>query len=537
MAHPILQKSTGLWTAVTNVAILPLAISRTARTFIPEKCHTHGCCTLFSANLSPIPLAFGKLAGMSAQMSSDEILRELHRSLDERWRPEDIALRVLALLDLETSERRTLKKAAQASRRNIWSSMCAEFQRPKDMSRQLAVAEQLFGKKVEFAADDVAKIEEWIRQAEESVGKKPGRNDFKYDRLPKEERQKLGIDISRRQYNKRFRLAVRLEKKAWTLAREQFKRSLTLASKNRLASRIGWEDFASDRTTACFIAYYVARCNLRSVFTNTSQTRPYDEICEMLMQRCNRQQEQTNWWAIAHVLPRREVVRHLDDEQKGVLLAEYFGLMHEAAQFLKELWETNDLGEDMVVRRGNDSTTWNVTAGAWNKLREGWFSLMYDLGMVDAVEQICPGKVLRLMAADVAFWHRQSGGDLHEDTTVWKELPRPWEVLSGEADCPKSLVENVCERHGLNPVKSGWSAPRPGRYIERFTPTPELVHGVVVGSPLLAAVFRKAGVFSGKSVKRTVPLSTVDEIRSRHRLQQEKRRQEAEEKKDKPSAV
>ena len=255
------------------------------------------------------------------------------------------------------------------------------------------------------------------------------------------------------------------------------------------------------------------------------------------MQRCNQQEERTNWWAIAHVLPTREVICHLDDDQKGVLLAEYFDLMHDAALFLKELWETNDLGEDMVVRRGNDSTTWNVTAGAWNKLRQGWFSLMYDLGMVDAVEQMCPGKVLRLMAADVAWWHRQSGGGLHEDTTVWKELPRPWEVLSGTVTCPKSLVDAVCQKHGLNPVKSGWSAARPGRHVERFTPTPELVHGVVVGSPLLAAVFRKAGVFSGKSAKPSVPLSTVDEIRNRHWLQQEQRRQEIEEKKDKPSAV
>ena len=40
-------------------------------------------------------------------------------------------------------------------------------------------------------------------------------------------------------------------------------------------------------------------------------------------------------------------------------------------------------------------------------------------------------------------------------------------------------------------------------------------------SPLLAAVLRKAGVFTGKSVKRDVPTATVDEIRLRHRTQQE----------------
>jgi hypothetical protein len=144
---------------------------------------------------------------------------------------------------------------------------------------------------------------------------------------------------------------------------------------------------------------------------------------------------------------------------------------------------------------------------------------------------MCPGKVPRLIAADVAFWHRRSGGGLHEDTAVWKELPRPWEVITGEENCPKSLVDDVCAKHGLDPVKSGWSAPRPGRTVERFTPTPELVHGVVVASPLLASVLRKAGVFSGKTVNWGLPESTVNEIRRRHQIVQERRRSRQEESK------
>lgn len=461
-------------------------------------------------------------------------LRELHRSLDERWRPEDVARTILPLLDLSLNERYTLKRAASAAERNRWSSMAADFDRPKDMSRQLAVAEELFGRKYEFAPDDVRQINKWLAEVEASIGKRFGQSDFKYDRLPKETRKAAGIEISRRQYNKRFRLAARLERKARRLARERFKRSLTLASKNRLASKITWEDFSADTETACFLAYYIARCNLRSVFTNTSQVRPFDEICDLLMKRLERRADRTNWWAVAHALPTPEVLRHLGDEKKGVLLAGFFGLMHEAAGFLKELWETNQIGEDMVVRRGNDSTTWNVTAGAWNKLREGWFALMFDLGLLDAIEQVCPGKVLRLMAADVAFWHRSSGGDLHPDTKVWKELPRPWEVLSGTAECPKSLVEVTCGRFGLDPVKSGWSAPRPGRHVEKFTPTPELVHGVEVGSPLLASIFRKAGVFSGKAATGTVPSVTVHEARSLHRDEQDRRREENEQKVQRP---
>lgn len=255
------------------------------------------------------------------------------------------------------------------------------------------------------------------------------------------------------------------------------------------------------------------------------------------MQCCNGHKDVANWWAIAHVLPNSEVLCHLDDEQKGVLLAELYNLMHEVAEFLKELWVGSEFNEEMVVRKGNDSTTWNVTAGAWNKLRDGWFSLMYDLGLLDAVEQICPGKVLRLIAADVAWWHRQSGGSVHADTSIWKELPRPWEVIGGDATCPKSLVDELCIRHGLDPVKSGWSAPKPGRTVEKFTPTPELVHGVAVASPLLAAVFRKVGVFSGKAASNMLPTATVNEIRWRHRTQQEQRKREIDEARDRSSAV
>ncbi len=112
---------------------------------------------------------------------------------------------------------------------------------------------------------------------------------------------------------------------------------------------------------------------------------------------------------------------------------------------------------------------------------------------------MCPGKVLRLMAADVAAWHRASGGDLHSDTGPWCDLPLPWEVLNGEP-CPRSLVLAVCEKWKVDPVKTGWIAPPPERKIAAFTPTSELVHGVQVASPHLASLLRKAGVFSGKGV-------------------------------------
>ena len=459
---------------------------------------------------------------------SESTLQELYLSLDERWRPEDVAKKIEALLDLNSTEKKRVRKASKAGRRSFYSSMSCDFQRPVDMSSQLAVAQTLFGKTVSFRPDDLVKIQKWISEAEASIGKKFGDNDFKHSRLPKSGRLAIGVDISRRQYNKRFRLAVRMEKKLQRLEREKFKRAIAVASKSRLVANISWEDFSSDLSSACFIAYYVSRCNLRSVFTNTSQPRPYDEICDCLMQRCNGNAKQTNWWAIAHVYPVSEVLQHLDGEQKGVLLSDYFGLMQDAAKLLKEIWESSKFNDSMIVRRGNDSTTWNLTAGAWNKLRDGWFAIMYELGLVDGIAEMCLGKVLRLMAADVAHWHKASGGDVHPDTQVWKELPKPWEVVLDQLPCPKTLVDQTCTKFGLDPSKTGWSAPKPKGNVEKFSPTPELVHGVELASPILASIFRKAGVFSGKAAKDYISKSTIDEIRFRHVVQQEQRRSELE---------
>jgi hypothetical protein len=108
------------------------------------------------------------------------------------------------------------------------------------------------------------------------------------------------------------------------------------------------------------------------------------------------------------------------------------------------------------------------------------------------------------MAADVAWWHRAAGGGLATDTAVWAALPMPWDVLSGKAQCRLGYVEEVCRAHGVHPIKSGWIAPKPEATAQPFRPTPELVHGVTVSHPGLAAQFRKLGVFSGKALKMPV---------------------------------
>lgn len=423
-------------------------------------------------------------------------LQRLYETLDRRERPEEVAHMVAQLAELSRAERRIISRASY--RAGTWSSMSADFARPSDMARQLVVARSLFATEADVDSSDMEAVAAYLQRAEQEIGKSFGRNDFKQDRLSRAERKEKGIEHSKRQYNKRFRLAARMERKRNRVIREQLKRSLTLASKSRLASRLTPEDFA-DVNTACFIAYYIARCNVRSVFTNQSQARPFDEICDLLLKRCQAS-ESTNWLAIAHVLPDADVLQHVSAADRGRLLGEYFDLLHAAADLLREVWERSNINrETMVVRRGNDSSTWNITAGAWNKLRSGWFSLLFSLGLEEWIESMCPGKVLRLMAADVAAWHRMSGGDLHADTGPWCDLPLPWEVLNGQS-CTRQRVIEVCQKWGVDPVKSGWIAPPPERKVARYTPTPELVHGVEVGSPQLAALLRSLGVFSGKSL-------------------------------------
>ncbi len=151
----------------------------------------------------------------------------------------------------------------------------------------------------------------------------------------------------------------------------------------------------------------------------------------------------------------------------------------------------------MIVKRGNDSTTWNNTAGAWNKARDQWMNLIYGMGIEYILDEICFGKVMRLMAADVVAWHQDSGGRLDPNTEVWNKLPLPWEVFNGTQNCNKKKIIAYCREAGIDAEKSGWIAPRI-HGVEQFRATPELVHGVEVSDAFLAQVLRKHKYFSGK---------------------------------------
>ncbi|MFF4446140.1 hypothetical protein [Streptomyces sp. NPDC001502] len=442
---------------------------------------------------------------------AEQPVRELHASLGLRRRPEDIAQLIQDLFaarqvapDPATAE--ALERASQHSLRRIWhgyTSMLEEFAAPVGAQRQLARATALFASVPELpegAGDDPAEIEAVIRRAGEEIHRQYGANDFGLDRLNRTERAEAGIgELSKRQYNKRFRLLRRMEAKLARLLHEQRRREVTMTGKGALAHTLPYEVFGADPDTAAFIAYLTARANMRSVFTSGRQRRPYDEVADALLRRLRAAPERTDWYAVAHVHPTREVLGHLSDQELIRLLVRWNRFLREVAELLEDAWNRSGFeATSMVVRRGDDSSTWNQAAQAWGTARAHWFALMAELGQEEVLERVCPGKVPRLMAADVASWHRRRGGGLHPDTYVWADLPRPWEVLRGEKECTRPLVEAACARHGVDPVAGGWTAPRPTAEAVPFRRTPELVHGVTVADPLMASALRSAGVFSGR---------------------------------------
>ena len=332
-----------------------------------------------------------------------------------------------------------------------------------------------------------------------------GQTDFQAHRLPRQERRAHALELSRRRSNELFRLIGWLEQYADDLERQQTLFRLGRVAKTSFAGDLPWAEFAADLDTACFVAYMTANLGRRSAFTNGPQARAFDDIAAMLFRRCAERapgSPPANWFAIAHVFPRRDVLDGLADEQRLHLLGRALGVLRDASVLLRWTWEQSDINlQTMIVRRGNDSSTWNMLAGAWNRARDYWIALLQAMGHDATFDLFLPGKVMRLMAADVAVWHRLTDGDLHGDTAVWAELPKPWEVLSGEATCTRELVEQTCRRYGLDPERSGWTAARPRTAVAAWTPTFDMVHGIAVADPELATLLRRIGVFSGKSLR------------------------------------
>ena len=398
-----------------------------------------------------------------------------------------------------------LEKACKGSlKRNVYAytSMAQEFAVAVGAETQIKTAIGLFKlNEIDYSDyDSLQGIENFINEVSPLIHKYIEGNNFLTDRLNKSQRHELGLDISKRSYNKKWRMLKRLEDKLVKFEKEQRKAEFQKIGKHGIVHQLDYENFSMDVNTACFIAYYNSRCNLRSVFTNKGQEGSFDQICDMLFKRCRSKDNHnnTNWLAISYIYPGQDVLARLSDEQKGNLLGRWTNIIKDVADLLEEVWDKNYINrQTMIVQRGNDSTTWNNTAGAWNKARDNWMNLIYALGMDYILDELCFGKVMRLMAADVVAWHRSSGGKLDPNTEVWNKLPLPWEVFRRKVACTKRMVMQCCEEAEIDAEKSGWIAPRI-HGVTRFRPTPELVHGVAVANPFLAKVLKDHKYYSGK---------------------------------------
>lgn len=318
------------------------------------------------------------------------------------------------------------------------------------------------------------------------------------DRMDAATRRERLPGVSVRAYRRAVRSVLHLQQRTAVLAAERDREAAVAFGKARLAHLVTEDDFVACPATAAFTAYYVARLNLRTRFTAGSQARPMDTLAEELLAgalaapTCRPA-------VLASVLTRWRVLDLLDDAQCGELLGRYYEQLAAAARALRGAFDPNRDRTRMIMRAGDDSSTWNAASRAFNQARTGWLNLTRGLGYEDLVEGCCPGKVPALVAADVAAWHALEGREQHVDVRVWADLPLPWDVVLGDEDCPAELVRQVCRRYGVDPEAAGWTAPYRQDLAELPEPAPDLVHGVTVTSPLLAHLMRQVGVFSGQA--------------------------------------
>lgn len=427
-------------------------------------------------------------------------LDELYASLGQRRRPEDVASLIgLALGDrLSRRERLVLGRAARHTESAPFhqSMMSDDWERPVGATKQVATIAALFDEldhdTVPPDPEDPADLQRWTDELGELIGCAPLSG-----RLPsRADAESAGWTGSRRNYVRRAKALTHLAAKAARIEQAQQRRRYALTGRGGLVTEITADDFASDPDAAAFVAYFVARTNVRRTFSLSGKDNPMDEVAAMLLDRLG---PDANWSAIARVHPSKRVLHHLDDTALGHLIGRWSNLMRDCATELERLNNARPVDRTtMVVRKGMDSATWNLAAQAYNKARDGWINALDTSGNNPALDAHCPPKAMRLMAGDLFAWYRSTGRDpVAPDVKVAAQLPPVW--TAGHPDpCTRQDVITACHNADVDPHRSGWAGPRAPRLRSTFRPTPELVHGIIVEDPLLAAALRRGGAFSGK---------------------------------------
>lgn len=414
----------------------------------------------------------------------------LYAAVQGRPRPEDVAKLVLELFPSPPHVRRW-RRRAQASGR---SYLPTEFERATPLTHSANVLSTLLG---EPPLDDEGSVgpplDALLVKGREAIAAPTGDLDFMTARRNREGRASAGLTMSRRRYNKLFRLVAFLEEERAGNLRHAATTTLLREAKTGLVRHIPREEFARDANTALFAAYLAARLGVRSEFTVAPQQRAFDDLGAAMLRTLERSPA-TVWTVVASVFPRADILARLAPRDRLLLLGHAGATMESAARLLARV-EGVDSQKGFVVQPGQDSSSWNAAAGAWNKARDLWLALSRDLG-VD-LSGFLPGKVPRLIAADVAAWSRSLGKPPHPVERVAALLPAPWAVLLNGVECTEAMVRDACAKAGVKPDAEGWTTPHARRAVEAWRPTPELVHGVAVANPEMALMMRRLGWYSG----------------------------------------
>ena len=117
--------------------------------------------------------------------------------------------------------------------------MPTTFEAPVHADRMLAKARDLafFLGGTLPEGDDPTKVERLMKKFNLLIGRQPGVSNFKSDRLDRSGRASHGLVLSRRRYDKLFRLAVRLEERLVRLRIQEARYRLLLVGKAALAPR------------------------------------------------------------------------------------------------------------------------------------------------------------------------------------------------------------------------------------------------------------------------------------------------------------
>ena len=301
----------------------------------------------------------------------------LYEAVQTRPRPEDTAQLIQDIINelvasgsdrdllklktaLEPAARNSLKRGAYS-----YSSMARDFALVVGADKMVAKAANLFNIPDPPTAVEclfVEKVEKFMEAVALTIGANTGHVDFLKDRLNREQRRATGLEIKKRPYNHRFRALRRLRSKILKMIQNDKKFQATRVAKSAGATKITKEELGKDLPTAFFVAYMSARMNLRSAFTNTSQIRAFDTIADLLYQNAKKSPT-VNWWAIALVHPEKDVLKNLTDEEKGRLLGMWTETLHMLSDLLRDTYQANNFDlQNMIGRRGNDSSTWNSAA-------------------------------------------------------------------------------------------------------------------------------------------------------------------------------